>query len=119
MQIGEISGETFDISDFDETNSILVRNEINGVVSTKWIYQDENGVMVQLIREVNAGTTLQTGTKIAISSVPGVGVPTLQNDAVAITLTDVDFNSSSFASRSVVDSLGNTITALLVPVRLL
>ena len=121
MQVGTLSSDrtSFDITEFDETNSVLAQTESSGVTTTRWLYHDEESRMIELRRQADVGTVLEAGSKIKLSSVAGVGTPTLCSDnAVAVLLVDLDFQNHSFQTKQVVLD-GVETTAVLAPVRLI
>ena len=93
MQTGQITEDrtSFDISDLDETNSVLVRN--HGI--TKFIYKDEQDRAVILTRTEAIPSVAARGTMCEISEVPGYAEPVFAGgiSAVATLLTDVDWDA--------------------------
>ena len=117
MDVGLLAADlsSFDITDFDETASVLSRTDNNGVVQNRWLYKDEQNRLVTLTRSEDISSVLPVGQLIKLSEAPGVGVPTFDGGEVARLLTQVDFDSNSFSTKQVALSSGE-VTAFLVPV---
>ena len=47
MDVGNINDDgTFDIADVAETQQLLLRTDTNGIVKTRWIFQNADGKMI-------------------------------------------------------------------------
>ena len=96
--VGSISadGTTFDIDNVDETDSLIVRSDINNVVKTRWIYRDENGRMVIHERSKVMPNVVEAGSYLSISEVPGYASQQIgprTSTSVAKLSVDVDFDN--------------------------
>ena len=123
MDVGTISSDrtTFDIAGYDETNSVLAQTDNGTLVTTRWIYKDEENRAVVLQKTDPSHTSFAKGTKLHISRYLGAAKPKHQHDhstedVVAKLATDVDFNDPNLRTKTVVDANGQTTTAVYVPV---
>jgi hypothetical protein len=117
MQVGQITGTTFDIDSIPETDSLLVR--LNGL--NKFIWKDAQAAIhilqkVQSIPEVVAPATL-----LKMSDVPGYAYPVIGNtiDATvcAKTVSEISWdNLDPYHVKTFTDANGVARTAALVPV---
>ena len=119
MDIGTISGSTFDIDSVAETESVLVQSDTNGIVKNRWLYKDEQSRLVIHERCINKGNVVEKGSYVTISEVPGYGQESLMpysTHTVGKLATTVDFqNLSGFKTKQITHN-NQTFTAVLVPV---
>ena len=123
MDVGTISSDrtTFDIAGYDETNNVLTQTDNGTLVTTRWIYKDEENRAVVLQKTDPSHTTFAKGTKLHISRYLGAAKPKHQHDhstedVVAKLATDIDFANPGLRSKTVTTSSGETTTAYFVPV---
>ena len=64
MDVGTISSDrtTFDIAGYDETNSVLTQTDNGTLVTTRWIYKDEENRAVVLQKTDPSHTAFAKGT---------------------------------------------------------
>ena len=120
MDVGVLvgAGASFDIDAYDETDSILIRND----KETRWLYKNETSELVILEKTESISSVFPAGTLLKISEVNGFAQPVAEVNITAAVCgrlcIEVDFsNTSAFNTRSVQHE-GVTRTAVLVPVRL-
>ena len=122
MDVGNINDDgTFDIADVAETQQLLLRTDTNGIVKTRWIFQNADGKMIIHERSENRGDVVPAGSFLEIGA-PGYAVASSElydNKKVAKLLVNVDWNDVSKFHTKTVDIDGEPHTAVLAPVKLL
>ena len=123
MDVGTISSDrtTFDIAGYDETNSVLTQTDNGTLVTTRWIYKDEDNRAVVLQKTDPSHTVFARGTKLHISRYLGAAKPKHQHDSttedvVGKLAIDVDFANPNLKTKLVSTADGQTTTAYYVPV---
>ena len=123
MDVGTINDDgTFDIADVAETQQLILRTDTNGVVKTRWIYQDADGKMIIHERSETHGDVAPKGAFLEIGA-PGYAVVSTSEiygvATVAKLLVDINWDDvSKFRSTTVMID-GEAHTAVLAPVKLL
>ena len=123
MEIGSFNEDgTFDIADVAETQQLILRTDTNGVVKTRWIYQNAEGKMIIHERSETPGDVIPAGSFLEIGA-PGYAVASTSelydNKKVAKLLVSVDWNDVSKFHTRTVDVDGEPHVAVLAPVKLL
>ena len=123
VDVGQINSDgTFDISNVEEDQQLLVRTDQNGVVRTRWIFRNEAGDLIIHERSENPGDVSHIGSFLSIGAAGYATVSmssNYDNGTCAKLLCDVNWNDlSQFLNKSVTID-GEEYVAALVPVKLL
>ena len=124
MDVGSVTGNSFDINAIGETEAILSRTDTGGIVKNRWLWRSENEEFVILEKSEVSDSSFAKGTLVQISQTPGYVAPVLSchitSSSVAKIACEVDFNDlTPFTTKTITDVHGATVTAVLVPVILL
>lgn len=124
MDVGSVTGGTFDIDAIGETDAILSRTDTGGIIKNKWMWRTENSEFVILEKTEISADTFSKGTLLQISQTSGYADVVMSNiitsSSVAKLACDVDFNDlTNFTTKTITDSNGVSVVAVLVPVILL
>ena len=122
MDVGQVSADhtTFDISNFDETNSVITTTHNVDSTVIKWIYKDLDNRAIMLTKTIPRVNTYNRGTKLHVSRFDGCAEPKHPHDTednvVGRLAVDVDFANNTFAQKTVTDSNGVQAIAYYIPV---
>ena len=125
MDVGQLNADhtSFDLDNYDETNSIISRTRTSSETKIRFLYKNEKNELVVLEKTNPIKTSFARGTLLRISSVSdGVAEPKHSQDQEAATTVgrlaiDIDFeNPGALAQKTVVDANGVSHLCLLCPV---
>ena len=123
MDVGQINQDgSFDITDIDENDQILVQSDTNGIVKTRWLYRNTDNKLIIHERSEAVGDISPIGSFLEIGEEGFATVSlskTYDNTKCGKLLTSIDWNDlSRFHSQNVVID-GESYVAVLAPVRLI
>ena len=116
MDVGVVTGQTFDIDSVGETNAVLIKN--NG--QNRWLYKNEKDELVILEKTEILPEIIPIGTLLKISEIPGYAHPVVDHNLTGEICgklgVQVDWDNLNAYHTKNISVDGFTRTCALLPV---